>query len=844
VSISFDEVSDEECAAAENQVGGRPHATAESEWTPILPVPADAPGLNTADPDGIVRRLAPEGYSFTTFWGYRNGAGERLGVIARYDGLDKGGQPDKQFRPFTFCEGPRGQREWRCVGFSAPRPLYGLNRLAERPGAAVIVCEGEKAAVAAGARFTNYVAVCSPNGASSAHLADWSPLAGRNVIIWPDADEPGQKFGDAARELLRGAGVASVGMMVPPDTAPKGWDAADPPEMAGLDDEGVARLLAAAEASAEVLGNQVGLEAQLEVVELESAADMRAEPEAVTAMLTAEEFMAALDDGAKAFGNGNILAPLSRSAIQSFFRGDRLPPVSEAVHDMFTAFRAGVYVYKAAVQRGEAVPSAIAVRLMDVADRLSEILAPRGASESDAAGGGAPSDNAQGQSGEELPEGIRLEDFYAFMPTHQYIYAPGRDFWPPASVNAKVPPQPLLDADGAQVLDDKGKPKFITASNWLDRNRSVEMMTWAPGMPMIVRDRLIHDGGWIDHPGVSVFNQYRPPLVLPGDAREAERWLEHVRKVYPDDWENIIPWFAHRVQRPAEKLNHALVLGGKMGVGKDTLLEPVKYAVGPWNFGEVDATAVLGRFNGYLKSVILRINEARDHGEFDRYAFYDKTKPMMAAPPDVLRVDEKHVREYPIFNVCGVIITTNHKADGIYLSPDDRRHYVAWSELTKDDFSGAYWDDLYSWYERGGMRHVAAYLAGLDISSFRPKAPPPKTAAFWAIVDAGRAPEDAELAGVLEDLGSPSAVTIADVMNKAPDGFRDWLGDRRNARKIPHRFEQCCYEPVRNPDATDGLWAIRKRRVAIYAKCGLCLRDRISAARELADRAAEAHSWI
>jgi hypothetical protein len=31
---------------------------------------------------------------------------------------------------------------------------------------------------------------------------------------------------------------------------------------------------------------------------------------------------------------------------------------------------------------------------------------------------------------------------------------------------------------------------------------------------------------------------------------------------------------------------------------------------------------------------------------------------------------------------------------------------------------------------------VAAYLANLDLSAFDPKAPPPKTDAFWAIVDA------------------------------------------------------------------------------------------------------------
>jgi hypothetical protein len=51
---------------------------------------------------------------------------------------------------------------------------------------------------------------------------------------------------------------------------------------------------------------------------------------------------------------------------------------------------------------------------------------------------------------------------------------------------------------------------------------------------------------------------------------------------------------------------------------------------------------------------------------------------------------------------------------------------------------------------------VAAYLASLDISGFNPKAPPPKTPAFWAIV-ANRAPEDAELADVLDGLGNPNA---------------------------------------------------------------------------------------
>lgn len=129
---------------------------------------------------------------------------------------------------------------------------------------------------------------------------------------------------------------------------------------------------------------------------------------------------------------------------------------------------------------------------------------------------------------------------------------------------------------------------------------------------------------------------------------------------------------------------------------------PSNKPIGPWNFADVSPKQVLGRFNGFLRSVILRVNEARDLGEFDRYAFRDHMKAYIAAPPDVVRVDEKNLREYYVFNLCGVVITSNHKADGIYLPADDRRHMVAWSNLTKDDFADNYWRDLYGWYINGG----------------------------------------------------------------------------------------------------------------------------------------------
>ena len=74
--------------------------------------------------------------------------------------------------------------------------------------------------------------------------------------------------------------------------------------------------------------------------------------------------------------------------------------------------------------------------------------------------------------------------------------------------------------------------------------------------------------------------------------------------------------------------------------------------------------------------------------------------------------------------------------------------------LRANRLSDEYWKTLWHWYASGGIEHVAAYLAELDISSFDAKAPPPKTAAFWEIVNASRAPEDA-VADALDALGCP-----------------------------------------------------------------------------------------
>jgi hypothetical protein len=187
-----------------------------------------------------------------------------------------------------------------------------------------------------------------------------------------------------------------------------------------------------------------------------------------------------------------------------------------------------------------------------------------------------------------------------------------------------------------------------------------------------------------------------------------------------------------------------------------------------------------------------------------------------------------------VFNVLGYLITTNHLTDGIYLPADDRRHYVAWSRYTKDQFAKKYWNRLWRWYlKEDGFAHVAAYLGQLDISTFDPNAPPPKTPAFWDIVNASRAPEDSELADVIDALGNPDVLYLDMLIEKAKGEIAEWLMTRKNRRALPHRFERCGYVSVQNLDAKDGLWKIKGERRVVYAKAELTPEQRLAAARRL-----------
>ncbi len=123
-------------------------------------------------------------------WTYHDASGEPVGVIVRWDT-----DGDKDIRPVS-----KAAKGWVIGGMPEPRPLYRLPELLARPEMRVYVCEGEKAADAAVS--IGLLATTSPHGSKSAAKADWTPLAGRDVVILPDNDDAGRRYAHEVGAIL------------------------------------------------------------------------------------------------------------------------------------------------------------------------------------------------------------------------------------------------------------------------------------------------------------------------------------------------------------------------------------------------------------------------------------------------------------------------------------------------------------------------------------------------------------------------------------------------------------------------------------------------------------------
>ena len=161
--------------------------------------------------------------TYVAHWTYKNATGALLGYVVRYTD-DKG---EKSYRPWTFGSYSKNVSPvWKCTTWtSGRRPLYGLDKLAARPTAKVMIVEGEKTADAAQQLMPGMVCVTWPGGSNGFRYVDWTPLTKKNILLVPDADIAGEQAMSGVAGYLLALGCTV--RLLDTSCRPLGWDFAD-----------------------------------------------------------------------------------------------------------------------------------------------------------------------------------------------------------------------------------------------------------------------------------------------------------------------------------------------------------------------------------------------------------------------------------------------------------------------------------------------------------------------------------------------------------------------------------------------------------------------------------------
>lgn len=175
-------------------------------------------------PEAAAARLAASlvkrGYVIQALHPYTDAQGQAVYWRIRAKKLATG---EKWIRPMRRGAGGFELGEPAATEFPRGKLLYRLHDLAARSGEVVMVTEGEHKADLLAALG---LLVTTSGSADSAATADWQPLAGRAVLVWPDHDEAGRRYAESVVAVLRPLGcvvrvldAAALGLEVKGDAA-------------------------------------------------------------------------------------------------------------------------------------------------------------------------------------------------------------------------------------------------------------------------------------------------------------------------------------------------------------------------------------------------------------------------------------------------------------------------------------------------------------------------------------------------------------------------------------------------------------------------------------------------
>lgn len=662
----------------------------------IVPFPAavDTVGLIACLPERLKAFIAKrEATGFTLEIDfYRNAASLVIQAVLRFS--PPPGEV-KQIWPLVYI----GSGDFRLGTIPYKRPLCGLDALAARPEAPVLVVEGERTRRIAQDLLPDYVVITWSGGAFNVHKTEMLALEGRKIFFWPDNDEAGRRAGDIfAAEALQ-AGAASFGIVELPAAVPEKHDLGDPLPLCIPDADAVRDLVASAKpvqladvvhllkrrghhSGRRLLGHEVGHS------KVESAAigDALAEIDPdVSRMVWVSMarclYFAKGQEGLRLFRNWSARgAKYKKGEPEALWREFEKQGLTSAP-PLRWLFRLAEREMKRNEVARSLCAEAIARAVLEEMNE-SHAVVIRGS------------------------KTLVACEYYDPVRERWAI-----DFLAKEDFARRYVDHVPLPADDAQA---SGKKRTAQRGTWWFNSpsrRQFEGIAFAPGRTLPKSHLNLWRGFAVEPSG--------PPS---GWKKLKHHLLHHVAGNDPEAFDYILNWLAFGVQKLDRRIGVALVLIGPKGSGKSIITKLYGFLFGSHTFITSQEEDLTGRFNSRLEDTILL-------GVEEAFAPQSKNadgvlKDMITR--DDLRLEAKFVAPWTGRNHLRIIMTSNNdhvvRADGI-----ERRYAVFHVETPFQQNPHErlrYFSEINAEMKNGGYEAMLSELLERDLRGWNPEAIP------------------------------------------------------------------------------------------------------------------------
>ena len=268
------------------------------------------------------------------------------------------------------------------------------------------------------------------------------------------------------------------------------------------------------------------------------------------------------------------------------------------------------------------------------------------------------------------------------------------------------------------------EPEYIDGDYRDDPFIIAERLEFAPGEPELT----------YDNDGCRVLNLWRPPpWKVRSELQDPAPLLDHIRYLLDENSEaieHVLDFIAHLVQRPQERIAHALLLtSDAKGIGKSSLGKVIRALVGERNSRVAQTKDLKGQFDGWIVGkLVIQVDEVYEAGNWD---LANKLKPLITEPR--VSVNMKYGPQMEIENFARLVLFSNHGAP-INIEEGDRRYFVFKSNAQPRD--DGYYDQLYEFIDGGdGMDAVYTFFSKRGLSRFNAFRRPPLTAGKKEIIE-------------------------------------------------------------------------------------------------------------